>query len=520
MSQPNDYTVGWICAVSTEYVAAQAFPDEEHEGPEHVSPNDNNDYTLGKIGKHNVVVAVLPDGEYGTSRAASVASDMMHGFPNVKIGLMPQWVLILDNADDLALFGVGSAEETTTLFEYTPRAPTGTILWTSRDEHIVGTLVRSRRGVRVGRMAPDEATELLNMARNVEKSEDVLPLAISQAGGYMRRTSTSVNEYLSMLVKGKQRWEILQETEVDRHRKPNVPKSVVETWAISIDRIRRESEMAYQILHVMAYMDNRNIAFEMVAAASKYMYKGVDKGPEEREVRRAVMRLKEFSFISGEKTGGGERSYEMHKLVQEATRYGFSRGLSGRIEMQKTYGDSSKEGEGEGYFSEIAVRVVDELFPVSKREAWWECEKYMAHAVQRGFLKGCLDFFMNEDGGEREPVDERVLNLRRSMLGEKHPDTISSMAELATTYHAQGRYGEAEPAYIKVLDLQRETLGEKHPDTLHAMHDLAITWKSLGSRNDAFFLMQQCFLCKNLALGSDHPMTETSARFLTTWIER
>ncbi|KAH6960053.1 hypothetical protein BKA56DRAFT_647910 [Ilyonectria sp. MPI-CAGE-AT-0026] len=88
MSQPNDYTVGWICAVSTEYVAAQAFLDEEHGGPEHVSPNDNNDYTLGKIGKHNVVIAVLPDGEYGTSRAASVASDMMHSFPNIRIGLM------------------------------------------------------------------------------------------------------------------------------------------------------------------------------------------------------------------------------------------------------------------------------------------------------------------------------------------------------------------------------------------------------------------------------------------------
>ncbi|KAH7112256.1 hypothetical protein B0J13DRAFT_461501, partial [Dactylonectria estremocensis] len=154
------------------------------------------------------------------------------------IELQPQWVLILDNADDLALFGIGRAEETTTLFEYIPRAPTGTILWTSRDEHIIGTL----------------------------------------------------------------RWELLQETEVDRHRKPNVSNSVLETWAISIDRIRRESEMAYRILHVMAYMDNRNIAFEMVAAASKYMYKGADKGPEEREVRRAVMRLKEFSFISEEKT--------------------------------------------------------------------------------------------------------------------------------------------------------------------------------------------------------------------------
>ena len=88
MSNPEDYAVGWICAITTEHVAAQSFLDEEHEGPEYVSPNDNNDYTLGKIGRHNVVIAVLPDGEYGTDSAAGVARDMLHSFPNVRIGLM------------------------------------------------------------------------------------------------------------------------------------------------------------------------------------------------------------------------------------------------------------------------------------------------------------------------------------------------------------------------------------------------------------------------------------------------
>ncbi|PKK46144.1 hypothetical protein CI102_8364 [Trichoderma harzianum] len=88
MSNPKDYYVGWICAITTEYVAAQSFLDEEHEGPEYVSANDNNDYTLGKVGKHNVVIAVLPDGEYGISSATSVARDMLHSFPNIRIGLM------------------------------------------------------------------------------------------------------------------------------------------------------------------------------------------------------------------------------------------------------------------------------------------------------------------------------------------------------------------------------------------------------------------------------------------------
>ncbi|RYP05569.1 hypothetical protein DL765_009810 [Monosporascus sp. GIB2] len=46
---------------------------------------------------------------------------------------------------------------------------------------------------------------------------------------------------------------------------------------------------------------------------------------------------------------------------------------------------------------------------------------------------------------EKEPVDERAYEVRREALGEKHPDTIKSMAPLAATYHAQGRHDEAEP---------------------------------------------------------------------------
>ncbi|KAG5817971.1 hypothetical protein H9Q74_010306 [Fusarium xylarioides] len=88
MSNPQKYTVGWICAIATEYLAAQLVLDEEHEGPEFVSANDSNNYTLGKIGKHNVVIAVLPHGEYGISSAAGVAKDMLHSFPNARFGLM------------------------------------------------------------------------------------------------------------------------------------------------------------------------------------------------------------------------------------------------------------------------------------------------------------------------------------------------------------------------------------------------------------------------------------------------
>ncbi|RYP55696.1 hypothetical protein DL771_012437 [Monosporascus sp. 5C6A] len=70
------------------FVAARAFLDEEHERPRQVAQNDNNGYALGGIESHNVVIVVLPDGEYGTVSAAAVKRDMLHSFPNVHIGLM------------------------------------------------------------------------------------------------------------------------------------------------------------------------------------------------------------------------------------------------------------------------------------------------------------------------------------------------------------------------------------------------------------------------------------------------
>ncbi|KAL4820332.1 WD domain protein [Aspergillus spinulosporus] len=72
----------------TEYVAAQSFLDHEFGRPDVLAPNDNNDYILGKIGGHHVVIAVFLDGEYGTSSATSVARDMLHSFPNIRFGLL------------------------------------------------------------------------------------------------------------------------------------------------------------------------------------------------------------------------------------------------------------------------------------------------------------------------------------------------------------------------------------------------------------------------------------------------
>lgn len=83
----NKFTVGWICAISTERTAATAFLDERFDAREYNLPDDdNNDYTLGRIGEHYVAITALP--EYGTDTAAAVAKDMMRSFPSIKTRLM------------------------------------------------------------------------------------------------------------------------------------------------------------------------------------------------------------------------------------------------------------------------------------------------------------------------------------------------------------------------------------------------------------------------------------------------
>lgn len=88
MSNPKDYTVLWISALSTEYTAAQVSLDKEHDPPVSLSSRDTNHYVLGEIAKHNVVLTTLSAGEYGVGSAASVITNTLNSFPNIRVGLM------------------------------------------------------------------------------------------------------------------------------------------------------------------------------------------------------------------------------------------------------------------------------------------------------------------------------------------------------------------------------------------------------------------------------------------------
>ncbi|GAM82435.1 hypothetical protein ANO11243_004150 [Dothideomycetidae sp. 11243] len=86
---PKDtFQIGWICALSIELAAARVVLDEEFEDLEY-DPSDTNVYKLGRVGKHNVVIACLPKGRYGTNAAAQVASNMTRSFSaSLRVGVL------------------------------------------------------------------------------------------------------------------------------------------------------------------------------------------------------------------------------------------------------------------------------------------------------------------------------------------------------------------------------------------------------------------------------------------------
>ncbi|KAI1130080.1 TPR-like protein [Nemania abortiva] len=466
-----------------------------------------------------------------------------------RIEANPNWVLVLDNADDLGLFGVTQAQHTyssgprVNLNLFVPHGPTGTILWTSRDRQIAGSLVAAKRAIHITQMTYEEAETLLDTIRDKRTEEnehdavnellvelDNLPLAISQAAAYMRRTSASIRDYLSLIRNRKRRWKTLRRSEGDRYRQERISNSVLETWDISVQYLRKENELIYNVLHTLAFVDNQNIPFDLIREAvrldkeaatpldqlsdndtesdsdeSGYDDESSDgdegsDGDESEEsedddfddIMEVATRLCEFSFLSirASNQSSQKKAYDMHKLVQDAARYRLQRG-----------GDGAK---GETYFAKAAFRIISGLFPAvaswNKAESFLDpqqkiqgrCEQYLAHAQQAGawvelygeeievsWLLESVSFYLHTRGRmrEAESVIKKAFDFRQRILGKQHPDMLGYMELLAEAYYTTGKYKEAKNMSQQALDLMKElhvATGTRHPAALSTENGLAI----------------------------------------------
>jgi serine/threonine protein kinase len=108
---------------------------------------------------------------------------------------------------------------------------------------------------------------------------------------------------------------------------------------------------------------------------------------------------------------------------------------------------------------------------------------------------------------EALPLFEETLKLRQAQLGPDHPDTLISMNNLARAYFAAGRSADALPLQEKELEKTKARLGPDHPDTLISMNNLAVTYREVGRLADALPLFEETLRRSTARLGADHPDT-------------
>ncbi|KAL9105844.1 MAG: hypothetical protein Q9227_009052 [Pyrenula ochraceoflavens] len=89
MASRNDYAVGWVCALPIEVAAAKATLDHIHGNlPPDWNSDDNNNYILGSLQGHNVVVAYPNSGVYGKTSVADVATQLHASYTSIRFNLM------------------------------------------------------------------------------------------------------------------------------------------------------------------------------------------------------------------------------------------------------------------------------------------------------------------------------------------------------------------------------------------------------------------------------------------------
>ncbi|CAG1992066.1 unnamed protein product, partial [Fusarium graminearum] len=108
---------------------------------------------------------------------------------------------------------------------------------------------------------------------------------------------------------------------------------------------------------------------------------------------------------------------------------------------------------------------------------------------------------------EAEELEVGVMEIKKRVLGEEHPSTLMSMANLACIFSDQGRWKEAEELEVGVIEIKKRVLGEEHPSTLISMNNLAITWKDQGRWKEAEELEVGVIEIKKRVLGEEHPDT-------------
>jgi len=387
-----------------------------------------------------------------------------------------RWLVIFDNADDIDMWVKKDRNEDgfPALKDYLPRNSQGRIVFTTRSRKIAIDLT-PQHVIEVSEMDKEMAElllrkslinqDLLNSRQDtLELLQQLifLPLAIVQAAAYINKNGITFSDYLSHLKDQEQEViDLLSEDFEDEGRyqnaqNPEVKNPVATTWLISFKQIRQHDPLAAEYLSFMCCIDWRNIPQSLLPPAQS-----------RKKETDAIGTLNAYSFVIRR---SADKSLDLHRLVHLATRNWLQKEDSLTQWTLKT------------------VTRLDEVFPdddYKNRSVW---RTYLPHAryvlnsifIEDGVREksGLLWKFgmcLYHDGryNEAEKSFFQVMETFKRVLREEHPSTLTSMANLASTYRNQGRWKEAEELEMQVMGTIKRVLGEEHPSTLTSIGNLA-----------------------------------------------
>ena len=435
------------------------------------------------------------------------------------------WLMILDNADDKDVFfdqrptttsQIPEAQRSSVpLITYLPQTSRGgSVLITSRNRDVAFRLTDSVKSlIDVPDMSKKDAVALLckklpdDHSSDEEKFElvellEYLPLAITQAASYISANTTrmTIARYSNNLRKN---GDILLDDMGDLRRDPTTPSSVLLTWHISFDQIRRENRPAAEALSLMSVLYRQGIPH--------YLFRDEDKDDLYFEKRLAP--LEKLSLITLE---DNNRSFQMHRLVQMAIRSWLER--HGEIDRWK----------------QSAAELVAENLPIAEYPFWKAWEILLLHS------EVALDYvFPNEDSqlvhaiillstawyfyrrGRYDAAKERcqrALDIRQYLLREddiRVADSLSLLARLKDVSGDDRRLDidEAEALSRRAVDIYERVQGKDHYRSMSERSKLAIILLETGHERkikEATEILRSEHASKEELLGSEHVVTLAS----------
>jgi tetratricopeptide (TPR) repeat protein len=123
------------------------------------------------------------------------------------------------------------------------------------------------------------------------------------------------------------------------------------------------------------------------------------------------------------------------------------------------------------------------------------------------------------DYAQARPLYERVLRIRENRRGPEHPDTATSLNNLAGLLQDQADLEGAQPLFERALKIREKVLDLHHPDTATSLNNLAVIRRAQGDVEGARPLFERALEIRETVLGPEHPDTATSLNNLADLLQ-